>query len=312
MRLKLDYPGFWRAVLLVLLVLGFQFGFGLGVSIVESIYAHLLNQPDPQMVKEPLVIGLINLVGFGVAIGVGLDRNRLAFKRAFPAGQISVLPVLATLLLVLGAIFLLSEVDNVFRTLFPPPASMAKAMKEMFQSHEKLLSRICLMVIIAPVTEELFFRGIILRGLFGRFRPWTAITLTAVLFAALHANPWQFLSAFSLGLAFGWFYLRTGSIWLCVLAHATGNALNVICTLLPWDIPGFTVGPDSSIVRFQPWWLDLLGLGLFLAGIWTFRKATPRADELLQPEPPPPLPPELPPEPGCQISTMEGNSFPPS
>ena len=147
-------------------------------------------------------------------------------------------------------------------------------MKDLFLSRGGLFSRIFLLVIIAPLTEELLMRGIILRGLLSWHRPAVAVVLAAFLFAVLHLNPWQFCSALFLGTVFGWFYWRTGSVWICVLAHAWANGLFQIASSLPVEIPGMTGTPDLSRTEFQPWWLDLCGLALLLAGIWAFRRAT--------------------------------------
>ena len=88
-------------------------------------------------------------------------------------------------------------------------------------------------------------------------------------------NPWQSLSALFLGILLGWFYLRTGSVALCVLAHALSNGLSILCTFLPFDVPGLIGTPDYTKVVFQPWWADVSGLGLLAAGFWIFCKATP-------------------------------------
>lgn len=105
----------------------------------------------------------------------------------------------------------------------------------------------------------------------------------------IHANPWQLISAFCLGLALGWFYLRTGSLLLCVLAHALANGLSLLCTMVPLDIPGLTGPPDYSSTAFQPWWLDLSGLCFAVAGIWFFRQVTPQSESSPESEPPPPI-----------------------
>jgi hypothetical protein len=98
-----------------------------------------------------------------------------------------------------------------------------------------------------------------------------ALFLSAFLFAALHCNPWQFLSPLFVGLAFGWFYLRTGSLGLCMLAHALSNALALASTVLPLGIPGLSGTPDPHAkATLQPWWLSFSGLGVLLVGLWAF------------------------------------------
>jgi membrane protease YdiL (CAAX protease family) len=292
MERTLARPGFWMAALLVLLVLAVQVALAVPLGIIDVVCEQVLHRPSPQLERQPALIGCINIIACGAAIALGLRLNRLPFRRAFPLGGFDWRQVGAVAISVLGAAVLLSEADNLFRAFLPPPKWLLALFKDLFYAQGQLLSRVFLLVIVAPLTEEFLFRGIILRGLLSRYRPDAAVTLTAVLFAALHANPWQFLSAFFLGSVFGWFYLRTGSIMLCVLGHALANGLNVAATFIPWDIPGMTGTPDYTTVQFQPWWLDLSGAGVFLLGLWFFRLTTPPSASA-QDLAPPVLPPEV-------------------
>jgi uncharacterized protein len=285
MERKLAHPGFGMAVLLVLLALGVQIILAIPVGLIDVVLEHGLHKPRLDLARQPLIVGCINLAAFGTAIALGLFLNRLPFRKAFPLGRITATQVASIVVLLLGVGVALSEVDNAFRALLPPPRWLLNFLQDVFFRENQLLARVFLLVIVAPLTEELLFRGIILRGLLSRFRPGAAIVLTAFLFAALHLNPWQFFSALFLGCAFGWFYLRTGSVALCVLAHAFTNGLTIVFSALPWHIPGMT-GDDFSRVEFQPWWLDLSGLAVLLVGIWAFRKATPCTPTDDMPAPP--------------------------
>jgi uncharacterized protein len=77
---------------------------------------------------------------------------------------------------------------------------------------------------LAPVCEEIAFRGHLLSALSLRFRPREAIGLSALAFAALHLDPVRFPALFLLGLLYGWLAWRTGSLYPAVLAHAVNNA----------------------------------------------------------------------------------------
>ena len=169
------------------------------------------------------------------------------------------------ILTVVGGDVLLSEADNLFRSIFPAPQFLVEAYRQVFTSQGNLVERIFLLVIVAPVSEELLFRGLILRGLLSRHGPVLAVGLSSLLFALVHMNPWQFVSAFWLGVAFGWFFLRTGSINICILGHAVSNGLFVFFTSLATDIPGLTTAPEAGHVVFQPWWLDAAGALMLLA-----------------------------------------------
>ena len=81
-------------------------------------------------------------------------------------------------------------------------------------------------VIVAPVTEELFFRGFLHRG----WAPsWLGVSgtivLTSALWAVLHQqyNTFTILLIFVMGLIFGWMRQRSGSTLLPMLLHAVNN-----------------------------------------------------------------------------------------
>jgi membrane protease YdiL (CAAX protease family) len=80
-----------------------------------------------------------------------------------------------------------------------------------------------LMVIIAPVFEELVYRGIILDGLLKRYSAFTAIIVSSLLFGIVHLNPEQFIAGFIVGVFAGWIYYKTRNLMLTMILHATIN-----------------------------------------------------------------------------------------
>ena len=80
--------------------------------------------------------------------------------------------------------------------------------------------------ILAPLGEELVFRGAVLRSLLGWTQNhWGAIALSALFFALFHANPAQMPHAFLIGLLLGWLYYRTRSIAPGVIYHLVNNSI---------------------------------------------------------------------------------------
>ncbi|WP_089888694.1 CPBP family intramembrane glutamic endopeptidase [Kriegella aquimaris] len=77
--------------------------------------------------------------------------------------------------------------------------------------------------IAAPILEELIFRGIILDGLLKKYAPTKSILISSLLFGLVHLNPWQFVSAFIIGIFSGWVYYRTKSLSFSIIIHATSN-----------------------------------------------------------------------------------------
>lgn len=80
--------------------------------------------------------------------------------------------------------------------------------------------------LMAPLTEELVFRGAVLKALLRwKSNPWVGITISAVLFALIHMNPAQMPHAFLIGLLLGWMYYRTDSIVPGVVYHWVNNTV---------------------------------------------------------------------------------------
>ncbi len=83
-------------------------------------------------------------------------------------------------------------------------------------------------VIVAPVIEEIIFRGIILDGLLKRYSPQKSIIISSLLFGIVHLNPWQFAGAFLIGIFIGWVYYKTGKLTLAILIHFVNNLIGFI------------------------------------------------------------------------------------
>lgn len=81
--------------------------------------------------------------------------------------------------------------------------------------------------LLAPVSEELVFRGAVLRSLlrWGPANHWFAIAISAVLFALIHVNPAQMPHAFAVGLLLGWLYYRTDSVVPGIVYHWINNSI---------------------------------------------------------------------------------------
>ena len=201
------------------------------------------------------MLAAVNTIVLGEVIAWGVSINGGRWREVLPFRPVPIRLAATACLTMLGVIILLSEVDNVFRWCFPPPEFLLEIFGEMAGKTHGLWAGALLLVVVAPVTEELFFRGILLRGLASRHRWRTALLVSATLFALMHANPWQFCSALTAGLVFGWWYLRTQSLVLCLLGHAMMNGLSLVLPMLGaagLEISGFIGDPLTTEAQFQP------------------------------------------------------------
>jgi membrane protease YdiL (CAAX protease family) len=88
-------------------------------------------------------------------------------------------------------------------------------------------------VLIAPIIEELLFRGLLqstLRSL--GYGPWLSIAIGSFFFILFHAAPSHWPALFVLSMSLGYSYERSGSLLRPIFIHAIFNATSVVVTLL--------------------------------------------------------------------------------
>ncbi len=91
-------------------------------------------------------------------------------------------------------------------------------------------------LIVGPIVEEIVFRGIVLGGLVELTNGVVAVVVSALIFAEMHAfgGVAQMTAAFTVGLLFGWLYLRTRSIVPSAVAHIIYDAAAFSPLMLFW------------------------------------------------------------------------------
>lgn len=90
-------------------------------------------------------------------------------------------------------------------------------------------------VILAPIFEELIFRGMILRTL-SKYNKVFAIVVTSLLFGLLHLNITQAVPAFFMSLVLCYMSLKSDSLLVTILAHAANNLLALLSTYFDHSI----------------------------------------------------------------------------
>jgi membrane protease YdiL (CAAX protease family) len=103
------------------------------------------------------------------------------------------------------------------------PAGVPEEIREMRGALR--ISSVVLIVLWAPLSEELFFRGFLLQGVAAGMGPWVAAVVSALLFSVSHGSPVLLVPVFVSGLLLAWLFFRTRSLNACITAHALQNAL---------------------------------------------------------------------------------------
>ncbi len=80
-------------------------------------------------------------------------------------------------------------------------------------------------IIGAPISEELFFRGLVFSGL-SRWGFWPAALISGLMFSLVHFDPGSLIPFIAIGVLMSWLYWRRGSLWDAILFHFTFNSLS--------------------------------------------------------------------------------------
>lgn len=88
-----------------------------------------------------------------------------------------------------------------------------------------------LLIVAAPLCEELLFRGFLFRGLRSRWSWWPSAIVTSLLWAIVHGSPYRLLNIFVDGLILAWLYEQRKSLLTTIAAHATLNTILFVVLL---------------------------------------------------------------------------------
>ena len=99
-------------------------------------------------------------------------------------------------------------------------------MQDTFLGMSRNVFGIISITIMAPLVEELLFRGAIQVYMLRKgMKPLNAILIASAIFGIVHMNPIQIPFAFAIGLIFGWLYYRTGSVVPGIIGHFINNSI---------------------------------------------------------------------------------------
>ncbi|MGK0467382.1 lysostaphin resistance A-like protein [Clostridium sp.] len=214
-------------------------------------------------IDNPLIYSIETTSSFFLLVLWINRKHSINFKSLFSLDKVSIRYILPICFSILGLNIILSEINNI-QIIFLPLTDFWKNAFEGFSNDFIGTS------IVAPIIEEVLVRGIILRGLLMKYSVKKSIIVSALLFAIIHMNPWQFLGAFLGGIILGWLYVKTRSIVPCILGHALNNSLEFIITLIGLNIPGFS--NSTNVIEHQPIWFDLLGVIFLVTGVMWLTK----------------------------------------
>ncbi|MEM9134048.1 MAG: type II CAAX endopeptidase family protein [Actinomycetota bacterium] len=176
----------------VLLTVGLWAGYGIGSAWLATSLG------DGPGAEYGATIKLAD-VPVGAAIGVGL--------------QIAVLPLLY---FVIGRFI---DID---------PSESARELVNQADGVLDLALLVVAVVVMAPLVEELFFRGLLLQSIDRAIGPVPAVLISSVVFALVHVEPIVLPGLFLFGVVASVITLRTGSLGIAWALHAAFNLTTVV------------------------------------------------------------------------------------
>ena len=245
------HPSFWWALLWCLGMLLVTMIPGIIVAIVYIVIAMVVF-PEAIDPTQPTLDNFHVQVGLGLGIWVphvliiilSLTTLRVAVGRDWPREVALRLPSAYHVLLVLfltPAVIVLANGIMIFLretvglpTMFDPKQMEGMDMEKLFNSWPLAIA-VFVIAVMPALSEELWCRAFLGRGLVGIHGYILGVLMTSFLFGLIHIDPCQGLMAASMGVVLHYVYLMTRSLVAPMILHFLNNAVSVTLSRLPWD-----------------------------------------------------------------------------
>lgn len=265
-------------------------------------------------IKYALFFSALTTIGALVILWLVFNRKNKSFAEYFRFTKAPAKSIFAAILLglslhfIVNAIMMVTEslttelLELLFRALESIDPAIAEELRVFYRSYLEMMNAMSsdvgmftiAAIFGAPLIEELVFRAGPLVNFKGKMPTWLALLLTSLLFGLAHGNPIQIAYTFVVGLVLGALFIKTDSIYPCIIGHFCFNAAN----LIPMIMDGFLGGPYRNETMIE--WLDtgyviytilaviiaipMLVVGLIL--LFTLRKPAMQDDKPSEPSEP--------------------------
>ncbi|MCX6189361.1 MAG: CPBP family intramembrane metalloprotease [Bacteroidetes bacterium] len=254
--MEIDWKRAWYFISQILSILGFVF-FGLLVSQFLALYigqqafkydynraSEIISNPAldaSQAMFLRLFQMLTNFGTFALPVFMYLKVYKYPMMGTLKLRKfISPLQFIYISVFAFAALFGLSLLSDLNHNI-PLPEKFKLAAEQMDEAQQKVISgmmfmpslmhflaNILVVGVVAAFSEELMFRGL-LQPL---FKNWTknihlGILISAALFSAIHFDVSNFIPRMAIGVAFGYLFYWSGSLWITILAHFLNNSIEV-------------------------------------------------------------------------------------
>lgn len=219
------------------------------------------------------VVGLL-ITEWGLLLLPTLLLLRFFRIRAVPA--LCLRP--ASIRAVFGAVFLgvawlplIVQTAVFLQRVFPIPEEFAEAFGRLFVegAEQAGMPMLVLAVVFSPaICEEVVFRGALLTAFRQKLGNLITVAAVGLLFGVLHLSPYRFLPTTLTGIVLTYVGLRSGSVFVPMLAHGLFNGMSLLLEYVPLPAAlGKALDPEHVLESGLPWWVLVPALLLFSLGV---------------------------------------------
>ena len=199
-----------------------------------------------------------------VPVLIFLTRKQLPIIESLRINPISKEVTIATIFLSIGGMILADEINILVDMVIPAPDSFLQLEALLTPDNPlSLLLLIVTIVFLAPIGEELLFRGFLQKHLEMAWGDITkAILLSSLFFAAIHFNPYWLIQIYLLGVLLGYIAWQTQSVISSIIFHVIINASSLIFTFLGESAESFLlwhghINPIILLIGAYFFWIGL-------------------------------------------------------
>lgn len=232
--------------------------FGLLSLVLSALGLTVSGEAERPGARIALVLGqvVLDVIAVGAAAVLSLRKYRLSPRAWGLRGDrpLSIGLCAATLVAAFATLFVYTMVTRALGLDWLDPESNVP--EELFEQRAVIPFTVFLIVIVAPLAEEMFFRGFVFNGLRGaslagllpgrgqqveRNSPWIKINgvgrplgvagaaiINGLMWASIHGQVGLVLPIAVIGVLFSLLLARTGSLWNAIAVHAAFNLIGVI------------------------------------------------------------------------------------
>src|SRR6056297_244604 len=233
MENKKYFPNFGQSIFIFILHIVLISSVSFIISFIYGVYLGIIGITDPKLIQS-IIDSFVNsnIIYFSI-IGVlisaviltkfTLNKRNQKYKK-FIANNFKRINFEIVLITLITAVSLSIVILNINSFIISPDYDNP-LLKTIFKSN---MIGIIFALLIAPIMEEVIFRGIILGGLKKNYSIISALLISSLLFSISHFTLVQLVPTFIAGLYFGYIFYKSGSLLLSMFAHFSYNLLPII------------------------------------------------------------------------------------